>query len=356
MAGSAKNLAAGNVPSPGPTVGAGFARGLFEFAVSRGADRAELSRRTGVTAEVLADQDARVPMAAYVAIMRQGVALSGDPALALHYGEAVNIARVSIVGHIGRGAETMAEALQQLNRYVRLIVETDAATEIPDRFSIFWEGDRRWLVDTRQNANAFPELTESAFSQLICHTREFGHEANRPMVREAHVTHARPAHWAEYERVWQAPVVFGAARNALLMDPDWEHYRVARTDPYVTAVLAEKADRMIAELDEGQTMAGRVRKVLQSLFETREAGIEAVVRELGVSRQTLYRRLKEEGVTFEDLLDEMRRKMAIHHLGGGRVSVNETAYLVGFSDPGSFSRAFKRWTGMSPRDWKSANS
>lgn len=68
------------------------------------------------------------------------------------------------------------------------------------------------------------------------------------------------------------------------------------------------------------------------------------------SRHTLHRALRDEGVTFEQVLDELRNKLALHYLQIKRVSVNETAYLVGFSDQASFSRAFKRWTGISPRD------
>ena len=73
-----------------------------------------------------------------------------------------------------------------------------------------------------------------------------------------------------------------------------------------------------------------------------------VAGKLGLSRQTLFRRRKAEGTSFERLLDELRRQLALDYLAGGKVSVNETAYLVGFSDPAAFSRAFKRWTGSSP--------
>jgi AraC-like DNA-binding protein len=66
----------------------------------------------------------------------------------------------------------------------------------------------------------------------------------------------------------------------------------------------------------------------------------------------LYRRLKAEGVTFEKVLDALRHQLALHYLSGQKVSVNETAYLVGFSDPAAFSRAFKRWTGMRPREMR----
>jgi AraC-like DNA-binding protein len=70
------------------------------------------------------------------------------------------------------------------------------------------------------------------------------------------------------------------------------------------------------------------------------------------SRQALYRNLKAEGVTFEQVLDELRHRMALQYLAGKRVSVHETAYLLGFSDATAFSRAFKRWTGRSPREAK----
>ncbi len=74
----------------------------------------------------------------------------------------------------------------------------------------------------------------------------------------------------------------------------------------------------------------------------------AIAGKLGLSRQTLFRRLRAEGVTFERVLDELRHTLALHYLQGQKVSVNETAYLVGFSDPAAFSRAFKRWTGSRP--------
>ena len=84
------------------------------------------------------------------------------------------------------------------------------------------------------------------------------------------------------------------------------------------------------------------------ILHTGNARMDTVARKLGISRQTLFRRLKAEGVTFEQVHDELRHKLALHYLAGKKVSVNETAYLVGFSEAAAFSRAFKRWTGASP--------
>ena len=85
------------------------------------------------------------------------------------------------------------------------------------------------------------------------------------------------------------------------------------------------------------------------ILHTGDARMDAIAGNLAISRQTLFRRLKAEGTTFENVLDELRHKLALHYLADRKVSINETAYLLGFSEPAAFSRAFKRWTGSSPR-------
>jgi AraC-like DNA-binding protein len=90
-----------------------------------------------------------------------------------------------------------------------------------------------------------------------------------------------------------------------------------------------------------------VERRLEPLLASGEVGIERLARDLGYSRQTLYRRLKAEGVTYEQVLDGLRRRLALRFMGEG-LPVKDAAYRLGFSDPAAFSRAFKRWTGSSP--------
>lgn len=333
-----------------PTVSAGFARGLLELAVAKGADRATLMQQSGIAAASLEDQDARLPFRRYVALMRAAKALSGDSALGLHYGEQVDIAQVSILGLIGQASETALEAFQQLNRYVRLIVETDNE-DGGDRFGMKFDRGGLWMVDNRRHANDFPELTESAFAQLIC-----GPRRTDPTyaVKAVHVTHAAPSHAAEYERIFRAPVVFDSDRNAVQLDEAWVGRRVLRLPRYVFGVLTHHADELLQTLENSKTFRGRVESLLMPVLHTGNAGMDTIAAKLGVSRQTLFRKLKAEGVTFEKVLDELRCRMAADYLGARKVSVNETAYLVGFSEPAAFSRAFKRWTGSSPRDVRAA--
>jgi AraC-like DNA-binding protein len=334
------------------TVGVGYARGLLEFAASKGADRQTLLDQSGIGPTDLQDQDGRVPFRNYVALMRAGRRLSGDSALALHYGEAVDISEVSILGLIGQASATMTEAFAQLNRYVRLIVETDNAGS-GDRFGLVADRAGLWMVDNRRASDDFPELTESAFAQLVCGPRRFD---ATPFLKAVHVTHAAPAHRAEYERIFQVPVVFESDRNGLLIDETLAARQVARLPRYVFGVLTGHADALMKGLESSKSVRGRVESLLMPGLHTGAASMEAVAGRLGISRQTLFRKLKAEGVTFARVLDELRYRMAADYLGARKVSVNETAYLVGFSEPAAFSRAFKRWTGSSPREMRAASA
>ena len=333
---------------PDPTVAAGVVRGLIELAMSNGARQSMLAERAQIDLAELEDQDNRIPLAKYVALMRAAKELCSDPALALHFGETMDMAEMSIVGLIGRAAETGAEGFAQINRYARLIAEVDLAAG--DRFVLTRTAGQLWFVDTRKNPNAFPEMTESGFARIVCWSRRFG---GAQLAKEVHVTHAEPAYRAEYERIFQMPVVFESDRNALLMTDDaWLTRRnplSSHSTRYVFGVLSARAEALLARLESTKSLSGRVESLLIPILHTGDASIDAIAGKLGLSRQTLFRRLKAEGVTFEKVLDDLRRKMALHYLSGKKVSVNQTAYLVGFSDPAAFSRAFKRWTGSSPR-------
>jgi AraC-like DNA-binding protein len=109
-------------------------------------------------------------------------------------------------------------------------------------------------------------------------------------------------------------------------------------------------EALLGELDGAKSLRGRVESLLVPMLPGGGgATIQAAAAQLGVSRQTLYRRLKLEGTTFEKVLDELRHQLALRYLRGGEVSIEEASFRVGFADRAAFSRAFKSWTGASPK-------
>lgn len=327
-----------------PTIGAGFARGLIEAAVARGATRDELLARAKIAPDSVIDQDGRIPFSRYKALMYAGQKLANDPALALHFGEAYDFEELSIVGLIGNSCENLGQAMAQLNRYARLVVEVDGVTR--DRLVFSRDHDGLWIIDTRENPNAFPEMTESAFARIVSSAHRFA----KAELKAVHFTHKEPTYRAEYDRIFQVPITFESGRNALLMVSDeWMRMKPPVPSRYLFGLLSERADALMKQLETSNTVHARVESFLIPILHTGDVGMETIARRMGISRQTLFRRLHEEGTTFEKLLDELRHKMALNYINGGRVSVNEIAYLVGFSQPAAFSRAFKRWTGKSPR-------
>ncbi len=324
-----------------PTVAAGFALGLLDFAAGRGADRAALLERSGLGESELADRDGRVALSCYVVLMRAAKALTGDPALALHFGESVDIRDLSIVGLLGESGATAMEAYDQINHFAPLTVDTGPAA----RFELVRRDGDLWMVDRRPDPNESPEITESALARMISSSRRLGFAA--PLL-EIHVTHEEPPYRAEYDRIFGVPVLFGAEWNAVRIDEKMMSVPVGFQHPYVSGILREHAEALLKELESARTVAGRVEALVAPMLAGGEAGIGAVASKMGISRQTLYRRLKAEGTTFEAVLDDLRHKLALRYLGTARVSVDQAAWMLGFSDRAGFSRAFKRWTGTSP--------
>ena len=332
---------------PDPTVAASLARALMEFATSRGAPRSALLERSGMAPADLSKPDHRIPFARYVALMRGGKELCDDPALALHFGESTQCTDISFASMIAPASQSLSDMLAAANRYARLTVDV-ACEGAGDRFRLARQGGQLHLIDARKDPNAFPELTESAFARFVSSSRSL----YDGLVTEVHVTHAAPAYRGEYARIFRVPVRFSSERNALVTDARLLGQLAttfASTSPAISEVLKVHAEALLQRLDASTTVRARVEALLGERLPTGDVGIESVSRELGLSRQTLFRRLKAEGVTFEQVLDHLRRTRAVLLLEELGASVRHTAHQVGFSDPAAFSRAFKRWTGESPR-------
>jgi AraC-like DNA-binding protein len=279
-------------------------------------------------------------------LISSAVEILEEPALALLFGEATRMQHISAVGVVGECSGTIGDARQRLNRYARLSLDA-GDRETSDRIQFIREGDDLWLWSSTVLYLECPYLVETNFAQCVLGAREmFG--PDWPYPKAIRFAHSEPAYRAEYDRIFGVPLYFGSGMNALLMDDAVMSIKLPRTNPYFSGVLNDHAEKLLKSLDNSKSERGRVESVLVPMLHTGSATVDAVAAKLGLSRQTLFRRLKGEGVTFEIVLDELRHRLAIHYLTKEKSSVSETSYLLGFSEPAAFSRAFKRWTGSYP--------
>jgi AraC-like DNA-binding protein len=318
---------------------------LLDFAVSKGAPRGLLMDRARLAEDLLGDPDGRVPFACYMDLMKAGQELAGDPALALHFGEAIDVSEIAI-GCVAAGmSATFEESFGSMNRYARLGVDVPTS-DGGDRFGLERSDGRLWMADRRASPNAFPELTESTFARIVCSTRRAVGQMS--LFKAVSFTHPAPSYQQEYERIFQIPVMFGTTRNAIALDERvLGRRRRAPVPSAVARAIRGRAEALLRDLDAEQTFRGRIEHLLSSALPIGEASAGMIAHRLAISRHTLLRRLKAEGVTFDEVLDGLRKRMASQLLDGG-ASVMQTARSLGYSDAASFSRAFKRWSGVAP--------
>src|SRR5690349_20655276 len=206
---------------PNATISAGYPRGLLGFAASKGADRAVLLERSGLSENDLAQQDNYVAVDKYVALFSAAAELTSEPAIALRYGEAVRMQEISIVGLICEACETTMEVGRELNRYAALVVDDDRGEP-----GVLMRGVMKdegfWIEGLHELFVNYPIIAEAEFARLVWNGRAmFANSDAFKALRypaEMHFMHADPGYREEFERIFQCPVVFNSHWNAMLVD------------------------------------------------------------------------------------------------------------------------------------------
>ena len=351
MAAPIKKMTSNANRNAGATFGAGYVKGLLDFAVLKGADRADLLKAAQLAERDLADLDNRIALPRYVALLEAAISRIGEPALSLQYGEAVRIQDVSVVGLMCAACETMAEVGIQLNRYGRLMYDPQHGEE-PATVGLVHRDDGLWM-ELKSKTPIHPFIAESEFARLVENARTMlvsnAYFQSTPFPLAMHFMHDEPSYRAEYERIFKSPVVFGSPWNAMKFDAGFLSLPLPPVNGYVFGLVSAHAEALLEKLQAAKTARGQAESLLLPILHKGDVSMDTIAGKMGLGRQTLLRRLKAEGTTFETLLDELRHRMALDYLRANKVSINEIAYLVGFSDSTAFSRALKRWTGVSPR-------
>jgi AraC-like DNA-binding protein len=294
---------------------------------------------TDLTAPMVADPEARVSAAQFCVAWSEAVRLFGDPALALTIAQHTPAGAFGVVEYVCRSAPTVREALEQWVRYLGIL---DAAVEV----GLVDAGDGvalRVLVESEAPAPASHEL---CFALVALHARRMTDGQCEP--RRVRFTHAGPeGQAARYREFFGAPVEFDAEATELVYPRASLGLALSTADPNLLAILLPAAEELREKRAVSATMTDHARRALRVALCHDDAQLEGLARRLGMTVRSLQRRLRDEGTSFQALRDETRKALAERYLGEGH-SLAEISFLLGFSEPSAFFRAFKRWTGSTP--------
>ncbi|TGN39851.1 AraC family transcriptional regulator [Marinobacter confluentis] len=167
-------------------------------------------------------------------------------------------------------------------------------------------------------------------------------------LTRAEFSYPEPAHGDEYRHIFHCPLQFAAKETALTFDRRFLEAPVIRDRPEMRQFLKTSPADLLSRPDESNTFTGKIRALIGRDFSQSLPDFEWIAAELNTSPQTLRRRLKQENTSFQEIKDLLRRDMAIYYLSRPDLAINDIAFRVGFTEPSTFHRAFKKWTGVTP--------
>lgn len=284
----------------------------------------------------------RVPVPRVHAAWQRAEALAG-PQVGLLTARELHVGDIDPQGYVLNAAGTLRDAVELAGRYHRLFYENVAVTtEIGADAAVL----RFSLVEGAAVPNCLVEFAVAALCRMARFV--FG---SFP-ITEVRFQHISRAPRTVFDSTFGCPVHQGAGETAIVLPVGVLELRNAVADHGVGSILAEHLQRELGILQAQGAVAGLVYDLLVKELPLRGTGAIDVARELGMSERTLRRRLADEGTSHRRLLEEARREVAIRLLGEQRLSIDEVAYHLGYAQPSSFQRAFKRWTGMPPATFR----
>jgi AraC-like DNA-binding protein len=320
-------------------------RALAEVVERAGVDRDRLLDAARIDPKRLEETDARLDFAEFARLEICALDLTNDESLGLRIAEQASEAAFDLVAHLIAHAPTLRDGFELCLQFQRVFADdSELALEEHDDVA------RVRLSFPRVAPRSDRMFAEFVMAGVLRLVRTF---AANGVVRAVHFEHGRPDHHGECARIfagaerYKRPFTGIEIDRRVLDQPGRNHH------PELYQLLRSQAERTLARVTRGVSQAERLRHYLLAHPPTGATpDMAAVARELGMSVRSLRRRLSEEGVSYKAIVDESLATVATRMLGDSRRSIQETAYAMGFSDPTAFHRAFKRWTGMTPMQYR----
>ena len=327
-----------------PNLTARAVRPLVSGLRALGHDPAPMLRAAGIDEALLGDPDARVPMGQVIGLLSSAAESMGDTALGLHLAEHAELGSFDVGFYAMLSSPTLGEAYRRLSRYQRLVHETS-------RVELEVDGSRAELRHRMPGGIAAPRHSaEFLVTAWVRAGRAVTGTDWAPV--EVRFAHPAPAEIREHQRFFRSSVHFSMGQTALIIPTTFLETACVRADPALVALLDRHAADRLERAPRTGGVADRVRSALAEALDSGEIQAARAGARLKMSTRTLHRALAAEGTSFHEILDSLRKELAARYLADDRHAIAEIAFLLGFAELSSFHRAFKRWTGRTPAEFR----
>ena len=314
----------------------------YKGLVNLGVDADEVLRRSGLDPAELYQANLRTKFSGQPRFWKAAVELSGDPCIGLHLGEEMPVYKGQILEYLFLSSQTFGDGLRRVLNYQRLISDAlhGQVTETPSPCLTSYFSEHQHATSHLAEAmvlgliKGFQAVTDGTFrpEKIV-----FNHPPNTDI--------------AEYQRIFQCPVEFNAKSFQLFFPASMLSYRSLYAEPELLNLHIQAADQHLAVLQQ-QDLITEVRSQLGALLESGETTLANVANRLGVTPRHLRHQLDLAGTSFQRLLNDYRHRLARRLLSQTDEGISEIVYLTGFSEPSTFYRAFRRWEGTTPIEYR----
>ena len=332
-----------------PMAGGGLSRLAIARLKSAGVEVGPLLKRVGLTSEVIADPEERLSVRSQVALLDEAAVALKDDRLGFTLARDHDPREIGLLYYVMASSKTLGDGLKRVARYSRI---TNEALVVGYR-----EGNRLLInlsySGVPRHANRH-QIEFCMFGLLrICRLLT----GQNLVPQYFSIAHHRSGGTSDMARFVGTKVEFGADKDEFALSLDVRELPLIHSDTYLNDLLLKYCEAALAnrKADVSQ-LRTRVENAISSLLPHGRVLVEDVARSLGMSERTLARRLSDEGLNFTEILQQLRRDLAVRYLDDRKLHVSKIAWLLGFHEVSAFTHAFKRWTGKAPSQMRTAGA
>ena len=326
------------------TVSLNWVKRIVSFAEQLGCKKVSLLEEASLPLDVL-DKSLRLTMDETVRLWGACIRQAGDPFFGLHLGESVRPSTFHIVGYTLMNAANLSEAFEKLNQYQRLISDGGVFQRVPVKKGV-------WVV-CHSRPGALPfffHQVDAILTSLLSFSNWVSGNALIPI--EVSMKRSPPEDISEYIRVFGVRPSFDSDFDGVLISHDVLDLPLLEADQELCEIHEHHAKQRLSELEKNHSLSDRVELIIEKHIAEPDLGRSFVAKQLGMSEKSLQRKLAEKTLTFQSLYVGVRKRLALGYLSDTTIPLTEISILLGFSDSSAFYRAFKRWTGRTPGDYR----